>query len=225
MPLKGKKALVTGGSRGIGFEICKILLENECEVVAVSKTAETLTLAKSKLPGLRTLQADVAIASHHELIYGYVSQQWESLDILINNAGISPKQGNELINQPDDIFLRTMETNLTGAYLGIKRLFPILLESEDPRIINIGSSMGLISPNLSGVYSVSKAALHALTMAFANELKGQIAVNALCPGWVKTDMAPNAPGNPRSSAEAVLSLLHRDKSFSGHILAGTSIIE
>lgn len=225
MSLNGKKALVTGGSRGIGFEICKILLENGCEVIALSKNPENLTKAQSLLPDLLVLQADVQVASQYELISQYVSNTWGYLDILINNAGISPTQGNELSIQPDEVFLRTIETNLTAPYLGIKRLLPHLLESKDPRIINIGSSMGIISPHLSGVYSVSKAALHALTIAFANELQGKVGINVLCPGWVKTDMAPNAPGDPRSSAEAVLSLLNKDKFFTGHILKGKAVFQ
>ena len=225
MSVNGKKALVTGGSRGIGFEICKILLENGCEVIALSKNLENLTKAKSLLPELLVLQADVEVASQFEKISEYVSNTWGYLDILINNAGISPTQGNELSIQPDEVFLRTIETNLTAPYFGIKRLLPHLLESKDPRIINIGSSMGIISPHLSGVYSVSKAALHALTIAFANELQGKVGVNVLCPGWVKTDMAPNAPGDPRSSAEAVLSLLSKDKSFTGHILRGKAVFQ
>ena len=225
MSVNGKKALVTGGSRGIGFEICKILLENGCEVIALSKNLENLTKAKSLLPELLVLQADVEVASQFEKISEYVSNTWGYLDILINNAGISPTQGNELSIQPDEVFLRTIETNLTAPYFGIKRLLPHLLESKDPRIINIGSSMGIISPHLSGVYSVSKAALHALTIAFANELEGKVGVNVLCPGWVKTDMAPNAPGDPRSSAEAVLSLLSKDKSFTGHILRGKAVFQ
>ena len=225
MSVNGKKALVTGGSRGIGFEICKILLENQCEVIALSQNLENLTKAKSLLPDLLVFQADVQVLSQFENISEYVSNTWGYLDILINNAGISPTQGNELSIQPDEVFSRTLETNLTAPYLGIKRLLPHLLESKDPRIINIGSSMGIISPHLSGVYSVSKAALHALTIAFANELQGKVGINVLCPGWVKTDMAPNAPGDPRSSAEAVLSLLGQDKSFTGHILRGKSVFQ
>ena len=225
MSVNGQKALVTGGSRGIGFEICKILLENGCEVIALSKNLENLTKAKLLLPDLIIFQADLEDPSQFEDISEYVSNKWGYLDTLINNAGISPKQGNELSIQPDEVFLRTIETNLTAPYLATKRLLPYLLQSKDPRIINIGSSMGIISPNLSGIYSVSKAALHALTIAFANELRGKVAINLLCPGWVKTNMAPNAPGNPRSSAEAVLSLLGKDKSFTGHILRGKSVYQ
>lgn len=225
MSLKGKKALVTGGSRGIGFQICKILLENGCAVLAVSKNPETLRRALSNLPDLLVLKADVGLVHDHENIGEYISTKWGSLDFLVNNAGISPKQGNNLTEQPNELFSEIIKVNLTGPYLAIKQLLPDLLRSEDPRIINIGSSMGVISPTLKGIYSVSKAALHALTIAFANELKGRIAVNALCPGWVRTDMAPDAPGDPRSSAEAVLWLLQEDRAFSGHILQGKTVIQ
>ena len=88
MTVNGKKALVTGGSRGIGFEICKILLENGCEVIALSKNIENLTKAKSLLPDLLVFQADVQVSSQFEKISEYVSNTWGYLDILINNAEI-----------------------------------------------------------------------------------------------------------------------------------------
>ena len=116
MSVYGKKALVTGGSRGIGFEICKILLENGCEVIALSKNAENLNKAKSLLPELLVYQADVKISCQFEDLSQYVSNTLGYLDILINNAGISPPQGNQLSIQPDEVFLRTIETNLTATF-------------------------------------------------------------------------------------------------------------
>ena len=115
---------------------------------------------------------------------------------------MSPQDFPGLYAIPDEEFERTIAINVTGVYLCTKRLIPLLLESDDPRVINVGSTSGVMSQSLRGAYGVSKAGLHALTIATAGELSGRVAVNALSPGWVKTDMAPDAPKHPRTSAEA-----------------------
>jgi NAD(P)-dependent dehydrogenase (short-subunit alcohol dehydrogenase family) len=96
-------------------------------------------------------------------------------------------------------------------------MLPLLLKSNDPRIVNVGSTSGVMSSRLNGVYSVSKVALHGLTIATANELMGKVAVNALSPGWVRTDMSPDAPGDPRTSAEATLWLVTQSGDITGKL--------
>ena len=215
MTLSGKLAVVTGGSRGIGYQIAKIFLENGASVLSVARDATRLEQAKNELPGLLTLQADVSVAEDVEKAAEWVSSQWGHLDILINNAGISPQQGADLIGQEDEVFESTLRVNTIGPYICTKRFLPLLEKSEDPRVINIGSITGIMSPRLSGIYGVSKAALHALTIAFSNSLKGKVAVNGMSPGLVKTDMAPNATGDPRQSAESALWLLQQPKDVTG----------
>ncbi len=220
MLLEGKNALVTGGSRGIGFQVCRILLENGARVLAVSRNPVSLMGAREALPGLLTLDADVSVAADSNRLAAWVQDTWGRLDILVNNAGVSPRGGAELTTQRDDVFDDTFRTNVFGPYSCTKRLLPSLLASDDPRVVNVGSSMGIMSPDMRGVYSVSKAALHALTVATANELRGKVVVNALCPGWVRTDMAPDAPGDPRSSAEAALWLVTQPRAFTGKVIQG-----
>lgn len=215
MSLQGKKTLVTGGSRGIGFEICKILLENEADVLAVSRDPAKLDQAQRELPGLQVLQADVSAAADNDRVAEWVRDNWGALDILVNNAGVSPQEIGGLYGLPDEEFERTIRINLTGVYLCTKRLIPLLLESDDPRVINVGSTSGVMSEGLRGAYGVSKAALHALTIASAGELAGKVAVNALSPGWVLTDMAPDAPKHPRTSAEGALWLLNQPREVTG----------
>ena len=161
MSLQGKRTLVTGGSRGIGFEICKILLENGADVLAVSRDLANLDQAQRELTGLRVLQADVSAAADNERIAEWVRDYWGGLDVLVNNAGVSPHEIGGLYGIPDEEFERTIRINLTGVYLCTKRLIPLLLESDDPRVINVGSTSGVMSPDLRGAYGVSKAALHA----------------------------------------------------------------
>ena len=223
MSLEGRLALVTGGSRGIGLEICRIFLENGAKVLAVSRVQAKLSQAGAELPGLRTLAADVSLAEDVDRVTEWARREWGRLDILVNNAGVFPGSAPDLTALPDDPLFFALRVNVGAAYLCTKRLLPLLLKSSDPRIVNVGSRSGIITPRLQSAYGVSKAALHALTIATANELKGQVAVNALSPGWVKTDMAPDAPGDPRSSAEATLSLVTRPRSVTGHLFHGQRV--
>jgi NAD(P)-dependent dehydrogenase (short-subunit alcohol dehydrogenase family) len=217
MPLAGKKALVTGGSRGIGFQISRIFLENGVDVLAVSRDTFKLEQAKDELPELDTLQADVSIPADNDRVAAWIQDSWGVLDILVNNAGVSPESIGALSSLPDEEFERTLRINVFGPYLCTKRMLPLLLKSEDPRIVNVGSTSGVMSSRLNGVYGVSKAALHALTIATANELMGKVAVTALSPGWVRTDMSPDAPGDPRTSAEATLWLVNQPGDITGKL--------
>ena len=217
MLLSGKNAVVTGGSRGIGFQISRILLENGTRVLAVSRDPSRLAEASEALPGISTYQADVSLASDTDRVFTWLQEKWGKLDILVNNAGILLPKDASLTEQPDDVFEETLRVNVIGAYLCTKRLLPLLLRSDDPRIVNVGSTAGLMGPKMSGAYGVSKAALHALTIALAGELQGKVAVNALSPGWVRTDMAPEAPGDPRTSAEAALWLLTEPREITGKL--------
>jgi NAD(P)-dependent dehydrogenase (short-subunit alcohol dehydrogenase family) len=217
MPLAGKKALVTGGSRGIGFQISRIFLENGVDVLAVSRDTVKLEQAKDELPELDTLQADVSIPTDNDRVAAWIQDSWGVLDILVNNAGVSPESIGALSSLPDEEFERTLRINVFGPYLCTKRMLPLLLKSEDPRIVNVGSTSGVMSSRLNGVYGVSKAALHALTIATANELMGKVAVTALSPGWVRTDMSPDASGDPRTSAEATLWLVNQPGDITGKL--------
>ena len=110
-----------------------------------------------------------------------------------------------------------------SASVCTKRLLPLLLRSSDPRVVNLGSTAGILGPNVRSGYGVSKAALHALTIATASELQGKVAVNALSPGWVKTDMAPDGPGDPRWSAEGALAIVTGPAGVTGKLFHGKRI--
>ena len=218
MSVEGKKAVVTGGSRGIGFQICKIFMESGARVLALSRDVSHLAGASSALQGLSTLQADVSLAADVERVVAWVEESWGGLDILVNNAGILLEpQDKDLMGQGDELFFETVRINVFGPYICTKRLFPLLLKSDDPRIVNVGSTSGIMSSGLRGAYGISKAALHALTISLANELGEKVSVNALSPGWVRTDMAPDGPGDPRTSAEAALHLIQRPRSVTGKL--------
>ena len=220
MLLSGKNVVVTGGSRGIGFEICKIFLEQGATVLAVSRDSNKLAQAKSGLPGLHTLAADASAPKEVDRVAAWVEEHWGRMDILVNNAGVNFPDQDDLMAQPDEVFFDTIRVNLHGPYLCTKRLVPLLMRSADPRIVNIGSGAGVMSPRLHGAYSVSKVALHAMTIVTAGELQGKVAVNVMTPGWVRTDMAPDAPGDPRKSAETALFLVTQPSDVTGRFFRG-----
>ncbi|MQF82754.1 SDR family NAD(P)-dependent oxidoreductase [SAR202 cluster bacterium AD-802-E10_MRT_200m] len=215
MLLAGKKILVTGGSRGIGLEICRIFQEAGADVLAVSQSAENLFKARQLLPGLNTFVANVSNVEDIQDALDWVTSQWGLLDVLVNNAGVALEEHIDIDHQSIAAFTKTMEVNVTGPYLFVKQSLANLLLSDDPRIINISSNLGIFSTRLKSGYDVSKVSLNALTIALATHLKGRIAVNALSPGWVKTDMSPEATGDARTSAEKALKLLLEPKEVTG----------
>ena len=220
MQLEGRRAIVTGGSRGIGYQISELFLAEGARVLAVSRDPAKLAGARAQLAALATLSADVSVASDVDRIAEWAKSEWGAIDILVNNAGVLYGSEPGLTAGPDESFLSTLQVNVCGAYFCTKRLLPLLLRSSDPRIVNVGSMSGMLGPNMRNSYGVSKAALHALTLATANELRGKVAVNALAPGWVKTDMSPDAPGDPRWSAEGALSIVTRPASVTGRLFYG-----
>ena len=120
--LSGKNVVVTGGSRGIGYEICKILLENEMNVLAVSRDMTKLQSAKSQLPDLHILQADVSCSDQVRNIAQWVETQWGDLDILVNNAGISPSSledytTSSLLDLTEEAFGQTIKVNVLAPYI------------------------------------------------------------------------------------------------------------
>ena len=220
MQLEGRRVIVTGGSRGIGYRISELFLGEGARVLAVSRDPAKLAGARAQLPALATLSADVAVASDVDKIAAWAESEWGAVDILVNNAGVLYGSEPGLTSGPDDTFLSTLQVNVGGAYFCTKRLLPLLLKASDPRIVNVGSMSGMLGRNMRNSYGVSKAALHALTIATANELRGKVAVNALAPGWVKTDMSPDGPGDPRWSAEGALAIVTRPADVTGRLFYG-----
>jgi NAD(P)-dependent dehydrogenase (short-subunit alcohol dehydrogenase family) len=209
-------ALITGSNRGLGLEIARQLGRSGATVVVAARDAERGEKAAAELvaEGLdaHAVVLDVESEASVEAAARWLGDEHGRLDILVNNAGILPEATTPEATQPLDLalFRKTFATNLFGAVAVTQGFLPLLHRSPAGRIVNVSSTMGSLadqndptSPYFGLVvpaYQTSKAALNGLTIALAKTLADSpIKVNAICPGWVQTDL-----GGPANRAAAPL---------------------
>lgn len=191
-------ALVTGASSGIGWAMALGFADAGADVVLVARRAHRLArLAQAiQAKGRRALLviADVAVERAVKRVVDEATQAFPRVDILVNNAAmILPEQRTHETSLGD--WDRLLAVNLRGPFLLSRLLVPTMLQAGYGRIINVTSSYKA-EPGF-GAYSVSKAALYALTRVMAQELRGTgILVNALDPGWVRSEMSPEGGKAP-----------------------------
>ena len=189
MKLTGKVALVTGGSRGIGFAIAKILSDNGATVVITSKNSEKIKQAEAKISNSFGITCDIKKKNEVQNVLDQTIKKFGKLDILVNNAGIFPKI-KQLHEIEEEEWSEVIDVNLTGQFRFTKEAIPFLKKTSGC-IINISSDAGLKAYQgfNADAYSASKAALIVLTKCWALEYaKNKIRVNCICPGVVDTDM-------------------------------------
>ncbi len=210
-------AVVTGANRGIGRAIAEGLVVAGHHVVMTGRRAQVIRAVAVEVAEVGsgnaegvvldvTSDADVAALAQHVATLG-------TLSILVNNAGVyleaphvAGSAPNAIIDQPIDVFRATMETNLYGPIRMMQALWPLMTDGGS--IVNLSSGNGQLNAmeGGDGAYSVSKTALNAATVKFANELRPHnISVNAMCPGWVHTDMGgPRGDRTPAEGADTAL---------------------
>ena len=189
---KHKTVLVTGANRGIGLEICKQLGEIGFHVFLSARISEKGNQAINKLKdaNIKTdfIQMDVADETSIKHASVEFSKYDLNLDVLINNAA-TLEDSDEITKMPTEELWNALNTNSVGAFTVIRDFLPFM--NKGGRIVNVSSGAGALwdMSTYAPAYSISKTTLNAITRQFAAALRGdKIAVNSVCPGWVRTDM-------------------------------------
>ena len=205
MSLEGKVALVTGGSRGIGEAIALRLAEQGADVAvcasrSLERAQEVATRIETTGRKSLALQADVADEEAVTGLFKQIEDELGPVGILINNAGIN-RDGLMMRLKPED-WDAVLNVNLRGAYLCTKVAARPMMKARSGRIINISSVVGLRGNAGQANYAASKAGLIGLTKSTAREFASRgITVNAVCPGYIPTEMTE---GIPEDAKEALL---------------------
>ena len=206
MEEKRKTALVTGGNRGIGLAIVQGLAALGYRVLLGSRKVVSGEEAASGIRGdVIPVPLDL---THRETLKGQVGTLLEnhpSIDVLVNNAGIL-EQGS-LLEVKEEKFDQSMRVNFEAPFDLVRMIVPGMFQRKYGRVVNLSSGWGSFGEGLNGpaAYSVSKAALNALTLALAKSVPQEVKVNAMCPGWVRTQMGgEGATRSPEKGAETAI---------------------
>lgn len=195
--MKGKVALITGGSRGIGRAVSLKLAEKGCDVAVLyagNAAAAEATVALIEEMGVRAMGVCCNVADENQVENAFkkVCETLGTPDILVNNAGII--RDNLAVRMKADDFRAVLDTNLTGAFNMIHAALPLFLRRRSGRIINIASVSGMMGNAGQANYASSKAGLIGLTKTIARECASRgITVNAVAPGFIETDMTASMP--------------------------------
>ncbi|WP_026708635.1 3-ketoacyl-ACP reductase [Flavobacterium frigidarium] len=206
--LKNKNALITGAGKGIGKAIALALAKEGVNVVLVSRTADDIEKLATKIRSLRVkalaITADVSDITSIDQAVAKALEEFGSIDILINNAGIAAF-GKFLELEPTE-WERIIKVNLMGTYYATRAVLPNMIERQTGDIINISSTAGQRGNALTSAYSASKFAVLGLTESLMQEVrKHNIRVTALTPSTVATEMAKDlklTDGNPDNVMQA-----------------------
>jgi len=201
--LEGKKALVTGASRGIGRAIAIALAEAGADVAinysgSEQAAAETADAVRELGRKAIMIKANVGLASEFEDMVKQVVEQLGAIDILVNNAGIT--RDNLIMRMKEEEFDQVIETNLKGVFNGIKAVTRPMMKQRSGKIINISSVVGVLGNPGQANYVAAKAGVIGLTKASARELAARnITVNCVAPGFIQTDMTDKLPEEMKQS--------------------------
>ncbi|HTK28345.1 MAG TPA: SDR family oxidoreductase [Vicinamibacterales bacterium] len=199
-------ALVTGANRGIGLEVCRQLAARGLRTILTGRNAAAVRTAAAGLSaeGLRVECATLDVASRESIARASreIDRSYGGVDVLVNNAGILVDEGLDFFQTPIDEFRSAFETNVAGPVALCQAFVPGMVERRYGRVVNVSSGAGQLSSmsTYAPAYSVSKAALNAVTRQLAAAVRGTgVLANAADPGWVRTDMGGHSA--PRSVAE------------------------
>ena len=184
-------AVVTGGSRGIGKAIAQELLKKDFTVIvtARSKSSETEELQKQYGDKLVFMSCDISSEKDRKNLSDFVEEKFGSLDFLVNNAGVAPRERKDILEITPDDFDYLMDINLKGTFFVTQELAPLLVKNKKSRIVNISSVSAYTASVNRGEYCISKAGISMITKLFAARLAEYgVSVIEIRPGIIETDM-------------------------------------
>jgi Tropinone reductase 1 len=191
--LKGKRALITGGTRGIGLATANEFLALGAEVAVVARVADQRS-------DVLCLQGDIGLASDRERIAQELQAQWGGLDILVNNAGMNIRKS--WLEISVDEGETVLNTNALGPMDLTKRLFPLLQHGRHAAVVNVASVAGFVDVGSGATYALSKAALLQFTRSLAVEwAPHHIRVNAVAPWYIRTPLTEPVLSQPERMAK------------------------
>jgi NAD(P)-dependent dehydrogenase (short-subunit alcohol dehydrogenase family) len=205
--LKGRIALITGASRGIGEAVAVTLADYGAHCILVSRKEDALNAVAGKITDrggtAGVMTCNMGDLKQIETLIPRVRERYGALHILVNNAAANPYFG-EMLGVDEGIWNKTFDVNLKGPFFLIKQAAPLMTESGGGAIVNISSVSGVRPPAYQGIYAITKAGLLSMTQAFAKELATRnIRVNAVLPGLVATHFSRVIVENPEIRDMAV----------------------
>lgn len=220
--IKGQKALITGGSRGLGKATALALAKEGVAVAITGRNKETLekTVAEIKALGVEATYAAFDVGSPVEVKKGIASifNDFKSIDILINNAGIAAF--GSFNDMEADQWTQILQTNVLGVYYVTKEVLPHLIEKNSGDIINISSTAGLNGNANTSAYSASKFAVIGMSESLMKEVrKNNIRLNTLTPSTIASDMSIDLGIADKDSKDSVL----QPEDFAELIVAGLKL--
>jgi 3-oxoacyl-[acyl-carrier protein] reductase len=207
--LAGQVAFVTGGATGIGLAVAAALAARGARIAIFARNLERAVAASSSLPAAGgaalAFQADIRDAASVEKAFGDALSGLGRVDVLVNNAGLT--RDGIFVRMSDEQWDDVLDTNLKGAFHCCRAVARTMMKARQGRIVNISSVVGLMGNAGQANYAASKSGLFGLTKSLARELSSRnVTVNAVCPGFIETDMTAALPEAARTELLAKIPL-------------------